>query len=76
MKALTKKDKNSVLHRHNIEAHEGTTPSYYMSVDRCHDTALHRQITEAVKINNTPNVINNKTEWASQNTVRVQLTCD
>lgn len=76
IKALNKKDKNSVLHRHNVEAHEGTTPRYYMSVSGCHDTALTRQLTEAIQINNTPNVINNKSEWASQSTVRVQLTCD
>ena len=52
-----------------------STPRYYMVVNGYYDTPLNRQITEAVTIKNTPYVINNKTEWASQGTVGVQLTC-
>ena len=75
LKALQKREKNSVLHRHNTEAHTDSTPRYYMVVNGYHDTPLNRQTTEADKIKNTPYVINNKTEWASQGTVGVQLTC-
>ena len=76
-KALIKSDKNSVLHRHATETHEGRNPGYTMSVTGHHDSALTRQLTEAVKINNHSGpMINNKQEWLHPCLPRAVLTVD
>ena len=77
---LQNKDKQSVLYRHIQLDHklETNAPKFEMSVLQTHKTALCRQITEAVKINNIPKekIINNKTEWGHTKILRNQMTYD
>ena len=62
------KTKNSIMWRHALNDHgdDDTPPEFEMKVTdvRRYDATL-RQVTEGVRISNTPTVllINNKTEW-------------
>ena len=74
---LQTQDKDSVLYRHNQQDHhqeETTTTTFKMNVLQSHRSALCRQITEAVKIDKTPNdkLINNKAEWGHNKVVKMQ----
>ena len=76
--ALEKRDPSSVLWRHTAEAHThcDPTPEYSMTITGCHKTALQRQISEAVKINNVPHELrlNTREEWGHTRLVRAVLT--
>ena len=79
--ALARRDKGSVLWRHTSQAHctndpDEPLPQYRMVVTGYHETALERQITEAVKINNTPSELrlNTREEWGHTRLVRTKLT--
>ena len=77
---LKNKDKQSVLYRHLKHDHrsEMQTPKFNMTVIRSHRNALDRQITEAVKINNTDRdkLMNNKTEWGHHKMLRMEMKYD
>lgn len=74
---LYNKDKQSVLYRHIQQDHqeEDLRPTFKMTVVKSHKSALCRQITEAILINNTPRdkLINNKTEWGHTKMMRTQM---
>ena len=80
MVALKKKDPNSVLWRHTMQAHpnSNTPPHYSMVVTGYFDSSLTRQISEAVRISHTPNnlCMNSKQEWSHTRLVRIALTHD
>ena len=68
LKALEKGLKDSVLQRHIKTEHqdsEDNKPKFSMQITGTHKSALDRQLTEAVKINNTgtATLINNKEEF-------------
>ncbi|KAL8613584.1 hypothetical protein ACOMHN_022003 [Nucella lapillus] len=78
MTALTKRDQDSVLWRHTVQTHSNSDPppQYSMAITSYQETALGRQITEAVKINNTPPELrlNTREEWGHTRLVRTSLT--
>ena len=75
-----KKDKNSVLYRHATQHHidDPQPPQFSMKVMSQHKTALDRQVTEAVKIANTPSdqLINSKQEFGHNKCWRIELSAD
>ena len=77
---LQNKDKQSVLYRHFKQDHRRDTqiPEFNMTIMKSHRSALDRQITEAVKINNTDRdkLMNNKTEWGHNKIMRMEMTYD
>ena len=82
MTALAVRDGGSVLWRHTSRAHFSDPgeppPQYSMNMTGYSETALESQITEAVKINNTPNELrlNTREEWGHTRLVRATLTND
>ena len=76
--ALAKRDHDSVLWRHTVQTHSNSDPppQYSMVITGYQETALERQITEAVKINNTPPELrlNTREEWGHTRLVRTSLT--
>ena len=57
---------SSVMWRHCVERHSGTIQDFTMNITgNYRNDAMLRQISEAVRINNTPreHLINNRTEW-------------
>ena len=79
LSALNKNDKNSVLLRHTSVNHtDDVTPNFIMKVTSTHTSALERQLTEAVSIDQTPRdrLINNKAEYGHNKLVRVSLTAE
>ena len=75
--AYEKKEKESVLWRHTSTQHqENDTPNFTMKVTRTHNSALSRQVSEAVTISNTPGnkLINNKQEFGHNLLWRVSIT--
>ena len=78
MTALAKREQDSVLWRHTVGRHSNSDPppKYSMVITSYQDTALGRQITEAVKIANTPPEwrLNTREEWGHTRLVRTSLT--
>ena len=78
MKGLERRDSESVLCEHVIECHNSdfTQPpchQYKMSVTQCHDTALDRLVTEAVKIDlSTKPTMNRKKGFRSNHVLRLR----
>ena len=78
MKGLERRDSESVLCEHVIECHNSdfTQPpchQYKMSVTQCHDTALDRLVTEAVKIDlSTRPTLNRKKGFRSNHVLRLR----
>ena len=82
--ALNKRDDNSVLFRHLREIHNGdnllTNQNTYnngfiMNVTGYYRSALHRQLAEAVKIENEHSqLINNRNEFRNNNILRAVFT--
>ena len=76
--ALKKKDKESTLYKHLQIVHHNdkeNTHRFTMNITGCHDTALTRQITEAVKINNAKHpLMNSKLEFGHHAIIRPTLT--
>ena len=73
---LEKKDKNSPLHTHNIEKHNGETPGFKMKVTGVFGgDATKRQIRESVLIRQTQteNLINRRDEWRHLTLPRIEL---
>ena len=71
---MDRKDKNSVMLRHQQHKHPGETPSFEMKVTGTYRSALDRQISEAVKISRAKDkLINNKTEFRQNRIMRSQL---
>ena len=59
-----KKNKNSWMHSHQQEKHEGTDPDFEIKVERMYKDPLSRQASEAVYIRRTNgNVLNSKIEF-------------
>ena len=59
-----KKNKNSWMHSHQQEKHEGAEPDFEMKVERMYKDPLSRQASEAVFIRRTNgNVLNSKIEF-------------
>ena len=58
------KNKNSWMHSHQQEKHEGAEPDFKMKVERIYKDPLSRQASEAVFIRRTNgNVLNSKIEF-------------
>ena len=80
MAAYKNKDNDSVLYRHvdTTHKHEENTPEFVMSEIDKHKSALDRQISEAVRIHNTPSdlLMNRKSEWGHTRIVRSVLTAE
>ena len=86
MTALAVRDGESVLWRHTSRAHcvsdpGEPPPQHSMNITGYSETALERQITEAVKINNTPNELRlstrkewGHTRWFKQNSSTNEMT--
>ena len=78
MALLVRKDHDSVLWRHTQDTHseDDAIPKYTMVITGVQKSALERQITEAVKINNTPATtrLNTREEWGHTKLVRATLT--
>ena len=76
---LAKKSENSVLYRHIKEEHSGVNsdrPKFKMTILSTHKTALDRQVSEAVLIGRTPELMNKKTEWGHTKVVSCTLTAE
>ena len=75
---LNKKSKDSVLWRHIQEKHPNfvTQPNFIMTVTSTHESALDRQVMEAVNIDSTPQavLINSKQEFRHNCLWRTTLT--
>ena len=75
-----KKEKNSVLYRHATQQHinDPQPTQFAMKVMSTHRTALDRQVTEAVRIANTPSdqLINSKQEFGHNKFWQFQLSAD
>ena len=80
MKDYEKKNTNSVLYRHVTQKHtlDIHPPQFIMNVLSTHRTALDRQVTEAVRIANTPSdqLINSKQEFGHNKFWRFKLTAE
>ena len=77
--SLAKKSEDSVLHRHIREEHSVNSnmpPKFKMTILSTHKTALDRQISEAVLIGRTPNLMNKKNEWGHTKVVSCTLTAE
>ena len=71
---MNRKDKNSIILRHQQLKHPGDTPSFEMKITGTYRSALDRQIAEAVKISRAKDrLINNKTEFRQNRIMRSQL---
>ena len=74
LKALEKRDIDSVLHQHIVKHHENDFSKppchqYTMHVTDSHTTALSRLVTEAVKIDQSENPLLNRKKGFRTNTV-------
>ena len=71
---LNKKDKNSALHEHCMEEHEGRPAEFKMKVTGTYrKDPLKRQISESIRIEETQNLLNRKDEWRQLKLPRAQL---
>ena len=74
---LTKKNKNSVLHRHTIDKHadDPNPPKYSMKVtDIYGGDKTKRQVAEALKIERTPAPMNRREEYSRCKLPRAVIT--
>ena len=75
---LTKKRENSVFYKHIKENHVGTITNttchgFRMNVTKCHTTAMSRQITEGVRIENSSRpLLNSKKGYRANNLLRLR----
>ena len=66
-------------HTQTCHKHDAIKPEYTMTVKQIYgDKCMDRQISEAVQINNIPEIdkINNKTEYKQNRVIRASLTWD
>ena len=73
---LTKQDKKSPLHLHNLERHGGRAPGFEMKVTGVFGgDALKRQVRESVMIQQTPEeeLLNRRDEWRQVKLPQVRL---
>ena len=61
--ALSKRSEGSVLWNHCIKAHGKQETTFRMKASGYFTDPLTRQIDEAVRIHNSPNLMNRKGEW-------------
>ena len=63
LRALNNMTKESVLWNHGVDNHNGQKTSFTMKACGYFAEPLSRQINEAVRIHNTPNIMNRRGEW-------------
>ena len=79
-RAHGRNDRDSVLLRHFTQKHinDTQTPTFHMTIVSTHKTALDRQVTEAVRIANTPRdkLLNSKQEFGHNRFWQLRMTSD